>query len=170
MALCSSLSCARAQPIFILFENFHFRCVSVILRRAYRCLFHDCLIHFKLDYLWHITNSTILNMHGEISRGNEENAKIWNGFIWINWEINGIWMEMELAMRWHRNAYLMQRDRHRFTARCQRIAPRCDQHKWCALTKCIRMGFRVGAVCFFFFFFSLSLKFCSSLRKYKIIK
>lgn len=71
-------------------RNSHFRCffpLGIFISLCYRSF--SWLSHsFELDYLWHITVSSMYFHHW-----NEEKPKIWNGFIWMEWnKWNMIWL------------------------------------------------------------------------------
>lgn len=108
-------------------RNSHFRCFlwcSIVLSALISWLSHSS----PLDYLWHITVSSI---NGGIVVEMRKNLKSgMDSFEWaeIN-EINGI---NGMKFAWTASKCMfneMQPDRHRFTARCQRIASRCDQQE-----------------------------------------
>lgn len=93
----------------------------------YQRLFHGCLIRLR----W-IIYGIVVEMRKNLKSGMDSFE--WAEINEIN-EINGIngmkfaWTALKCMFN------EMQPDRHRFTARCQRIVSRCDQQKTDALTE-----------------------------------
>lgn len=118
--------------LFIRYTKFPFPMfpLGIFISLCYR-LFSWLSHLFKLDYLWHITVSSMYFHHW-----NEEKPKIWNGFIWMEWnKWNIVW---PVVMAWSALKCIFYATRSSLSSLCSSLSLECSGIHWNTL-KCTGM-------------------------------
>lgn len=114
--------------LFIRYSKFPFPMfpLAIFISLCYR-LFSWLSHSFKLDYLWHITVSSMYFHHWN----DEGKPKIWNRFIWMEWnKWNMIW---PVVLAWNALKFIFYAtgsSLSHFAAHCHRNALKCIKIYW----------------------------------------